>query len=84
LACSALKERYRQKLMDGNPEVQLIYLKGTYDLIWSRMEQRTEHYMKPPLLTSQFDTLEEPADALIVDISMPIDDIVQTILKAIE
>ena len=34
LACSALKERYRQQLLDGNSDVQLVYLKGSYDLIW--------------------------------------------------
>src|SRR6185369_4329143 len=68
LACSALKERYRQQLMDGNSDVQLVYLKGSYDLIWSRMEQRTDHYMKPHMLKSQFDALEEPKNALIIDI----------------
>src|SRR5687767_8702473 len=37
LACSALKESYRQQLLAGNEDVQIIYLKGTYDLIWSRL-----------------------------------------------
>lgn len=38
LACSALKERYRQQLVGGNESVQIVYLKGSYDLIWPRME----------------------------------------------
>jgi gluconokinase len=84
LACSALKERYRQQLMVGNEDVQLIYLKGSYDLIWSRMEKRTDHYMKPHMLKSQFETLEEPTNALTMEISMPLDDIVQEILKLME
>jgi len=84
LACSALKEWYRQQLMDGNDGVQIVYLKGSYDLIWSRMEKRTNHYMKPHMLKSQFDTLEEPNDALTTNISMPIDEIVQAILKQLE
>jgi len=84
LACSALKERYRRQLLDGNPDTQIIYLKGSYDLIWSRMEARTDHYMKPHMLKSQFDTLEEPTDALDVDISLSVDQIVQEILKYIE
>jgi gluconokinase len=84
LACSALKERYRQQLVDGNKGVQIIYLKGSYDLIWSRMEKRTDHYMKPHMLKSQFDTLEEPVTALTIDISMPVDEIVQKILKQME
>jgi len=84
LACSALKERYRQRLMEGNTGVQIVYLKGSYDLIWSRMEKRTDHYMKPHMLKSQFDALEEPTNALTIDISMSVEDIVQEILKHME
>jgi gluconokinase len=82
LACSALKEGYRQQLMDGNEGVQLIYLKGSYDLIWSRMENRTDHYMKPHMLKSQFDALEEPITAQTIDISMPVGEIVQEIISS--
>jgi len=81
LACSALKERYRQQLLDNNPDAQIVYLKGSYDLIWSRMEKRKDHYMKPHMLQSQFDALEEPTDALTVDISSSVDEIVQEILS---
>ena len=81
LACSALKERYRQQLMDGNEGVQIIYLKGSYDLIWSRMEKRTDHYMKPHMLKSQFEALEEPKNAITVDVSMAVDEIVQEIIS---
>lgn len=84
LACSALKERYRQQLLAGNESVALIYLRGSYDLIWSRLEKRPDHYMKPHMLKSQFDALEEPVNALTVDISMPVDDIVQVIMKHME
>ena len=83
LACSALKESYRRQLMDGNDGVLLIYLKGSYELIWSRMEARTEHYMKPHMLKSQFETLEEPTDALTVDISASVNEIVQEIISAV-
>lgn len=81
LACSALKQQYRQQLLEGNADVQIIYLKGSYELIWSRMSTRKDHYMKPHMLQSQFDVLEEPTSALIIDISLPADDIVQEILK---
>ena len=80
LACSALKERYRQRLLDGNEYVQLVYLKGSYELIWSRMSARKDHYMKPEMLKSQFEALEEPVDALIVDVSPSVNEIVQEIL----
>lgn len=81
LACSALKEHYRQRLLKGNEGVQIIYLKGSYELILSRMSARKEHYMKPHMLKSQFETLEEPKNVPAIDISMSIDDIVQEILK---
>ncbi|MBC7876252.1 MAG: gluconokinase [Anaerolineales bacterium] len=81
LACSALKERYRQRLLEDNDDVQLVYLKGSYDLIWSRMSKRKDHYMKPDMLKSQFDTLEEPSNALTVDISLSVDEILQVIIE---
>lgn len=84
LACSSLKERYRQQLLDGNESVQIVYLKGSYDLIWSRMSARKDHYMKPHMLKSQFEALEEPSNALTMDISMSVEDIVQEILKYME
>ena len=84
LACSALKERYRQKLLEGNDGVRLIYLKGSYDLIWSRMSARKDHYMKPHMLQSQFETLEEPANALTVDITSSVNEIVKVILQNME
>jgi gluconokinase len=83
LACSALKERYRQHLMDGNDGVQLIYLKGSYDLIWSRMATRSDHYMKPHMLHSQFETLEEPSNAFVVDIALSVEEILELVIKQI-
>jgi len=84
LACSALKESYRQRLLAGNDGVRLIYLKGSYDLIWSRMSARKDHFMKPQMLQSQFETLEEPANALIVDITPSVDEILKVILQKME
>ena len=81
LACSALKERYRQRLLEGNAGVLLVYLKGSYELIWSRMIIRKDHYMKPHMLQSQFEALEEPSDALTVDISLSVDEILQVVIK---
>jgi gluconokinase len=83
LACSALKERYRQHLIDGNDSVRLVYLKGSYDLIWSRMIARAGHFMKPSMLQSQFNTLEEPVNAITVDIALSVEEIVNKILAEI-
>jgi gluconokinase len=84
LACSALKECYRQKLLVGNQGVLLVYLKGDYDLIWARMIERSGHYMKPELLKSQYEVLEEPMHGLVVDVSLAVDEIVAQILECTE
>jgi gluconokinase len=68
LACSALKQAYRDRLAGGRPEVTFVYLKGSYELIRQRLLERQGHFMRAGLLASQFDTLEEPTDALTVDI----------------
>jgi len=79
LACSALKQKYRD-FLSRDLEISWIYLKGTHDLIASRIMQRCQHYMKVDMLTSQFADLEEPTDAIVVDTSRPADAIVQEIL----
>ena len=84
LACSALKESYRQQLLDGNDGVQFIYLKGSYELIWSRISQRSDHYMKPQMLQSQFESLEEPTNALTFDVSIPVEKIVAETIKQLD
>jgi carbohydrate kinase, thermoresistant glucokinase family len=84
LACSALKESYRQRLFEDNDGVQVVYLKGSYDLLWSRLSHRKDHYMKPQMLQSQFESLEEPENALTVDVSMPVNALVNEILKQLE
>ncbi len=78
LACSALKSNYRQFLQIPD-QVKLIYLKGSFDLIQQRLYQRHGHYMKADLLKSQFDTLEEPDNALVIDIAQTPEAIVQQI-----
>lgn len=70
LACSALKQVYRDRLSSGRADVRWIYLKGGFELIRKRLEARKGHYMKAGLLESQFAALEEPADALSVDIDV--------------
>jgi gluconokinase len=78
IACSALKHSYR-KWLRVNPQVQFVYLKGDYDLIVERMKGREDHYMKAGMLQSQFEALEEPHGALVIDIDQPPDAIVQQI-----
>ena len=80
LACSALKQDYRN-LLRVNNEVRFVYLQGTYQQIEARMKERNDHYMKPEMLASQFAILEEPTDALIVDISKTQKEIAAMICK---
>jgi gluconokinase len=81
LACSALKEIYRKQLLDGKDGVEIIYLRGSYDLLLERMSTREGHFMKPEMLKSQFATLEEPQNALVLDISMPLDAMLAWVLE---
>jgi len=83
LACSALKESYRRQLLDGLEDVLLVYLKGSYKLIWSRLSLRQDHYMKPNMLKSQFEAFEEPTNALAFDISLTVEEIVEGIVMRV-
>jgi 6-phosphogluconolactonase len=82
VACSALKHTYRQVLGRGVP-ITWVYLKGDPDLIRSRLDQRVDHFMRSDLLASQLDELEEPADAIVADISQPPGSIVNAILDVL-
>ena len=79
LACSALKQAYREHLIIDEAEVKLVYLKGDYDRIHERLAQRRGHFMPPGLLVSQFAALEEPERGIVVDIVHPPETIVALI-----
>jgi gluconokinase len=68
LACSALKAVYREALLEDLPDARVVHLRGSKPLIASRLAGRRGHYMNAALLNSQFAALEEPADAIVVDI----------------
>jgi len=74
ITCSALKRSYRNIITGDRPDVRLVYLKGSPDLIRQRMAQRHGHFMPPALLDSQFSILEEPSpdeNPIVADISVP-------------
>ena len=79
LACSALKASYREMLCRDQQRMKIVYLKGSFDLLATRLKTRENHYMKADLLLSQLDTLEEPEDAIIIDASQPLELIVRQI-----
>lgn len=82
LACSALKEDYR-KIISDNQNVEFIYLNSSKELIKKRLASRQNHFMPSSLISSQFDTLEEPNDALWVDASLSEQEIVDFIFNKI-
>jgi gluconokinase len=84
IACSALKRAYRDILVHGRKDVRIIYLKGTQELIASRLALRKGHFMPPGLLASQFKTLEPPGPAenpVTVSIDASVDEIVAEIVR---
>ena len=71
LACSALREIYRERLHPASGDLKFVFLRGDRELLAERMAARTDHYMPPTLLDSQLATLEVPAprDALWCDVA---------------
>jgi gluconokinase len=84
ITCSALKQVYRDRLTAGYPHVAIVYLKGGPGLIYRRLQSRSDHFMKADMLASQFSTLEEPRDALAVDIEQAPEIIIQQIKRALQ
>jgi gluconokinase len=87
IACSALKEAYRESLRRGGgavDEVRIVYLKGDAATIAPRLASRSGHYMPASLLESQFAALEEPRDAIVVDIRQTTDEQARQIAAALK
>lgn len=84
LACSALKRAYRDFLRDGRPELRLLYLEGSRELIASRLAARRGHFFPAQLLDSQFDEFEAPEadeNAYVVPLAHSPE---QTVARALE
>jgi gluconokinase len=85
LACSALKQAYRDRLSEGIPSTELhfVLLEVPREVLEQRLAARKNHYMSPALLDSQIATLETPRDAIRVAADRPPDEVVREILHAI-
>jgi gluconokinase len=81
VACSALKQDYRDLLLKGMEGIRPIYLKGEYAILEERLKRRQGHFFKAGLLGSQFEILEEPEDAVAVNVDAPPESIVARIRK---
>lgn len=83
LACSALKQRYRDALARGVPDVRLVHLRGSVELIAARLARRRHRYMPATLLQSQFDALEAPGNAIDVDVTEAADRCLERIVDGL-
>jgi carbohydrate kinase (thermoresistant glucokinase family) len=79
LACSALKQAYRETLLKDVPKNTLVHLQGSFGLIESRLKARKHRYMPASLLQSQFAALEAPRHAIEVDVRESVEDCVDSI-----
>jgi gluconokinase len=87
IACSALKRAYRDILIGARPDVALVYLRGSRDLIQQRMAARHAHFMPVALLDSQFATLQEPTPderPITVDVGSSPAEIVAAIVRGLQ
>jgi gluconokinase len=81
VACSALKEAFRSALTPDPAHSRYVHLRGDFALIRGRLSGRIGHYMGESLLRSQFETLEEPTDALTLDAAQAPSVLVDRIVK---
>ena len=84
LACSALKQSYRDVITVPDKNIVFVYLKGDKEVLIKRLLERKEHYAGTNLLDSQLETLEEPENALTLDIVNDPENIVEEILKQVD
>ena len=85
IVCSALKTSYRAILgTDIQRQVKWVHLIGSFEQIFERLNQRENHFMTSGMLRSQFDALEQPEDALLVNIGLKPEEIVEKITKEID
>ena len=80
LACSALKEAYRETLTPNDAPVgtvRFVYLDVPAAVLRERLKNRAHHYAPPELLDSQLATLEPPREAIRLDGTLPPDEIVR-------
>ncbi len=85
IACSALKQKYRDLLEEGlTPPPAWIYLSGDFETLSRRLGQRKDHFMPASLLHSQFEALEIPSNAVEVPITLSPDQIIEEVIRKVK
>ena len=83
LACSALKESYRQLLSDDVAAIRFVLLDVDQETIRQRLQHRSAHFFPKELMDSQFAALEKPKDAIIIDARKPLNEVIDRVLEAV-
>lgn len=83
LACSALRQSFRDRLTAGIADARFVHLAASFDLAHERVTNRSDHFMPPVLLDSQFEALESPDDAIVIDATLPPAAIVASIVASL-
>jgi gluconokinase len=87
LACSTLKEGYRERFRaaaeSSTGRIEFVYLKVSAEVAEERLRARRDHFMPANLIRSQFEALEEPSDALEIDATQPLSRIISHIRSAL-
>lgn len=87
MACSALRRSYRDRIRESAPSAVFLHLHGSLEVLTSRLEGRSGHFMPPALLKSQIDTLEVLGDdeaGYVLDIGQSVDGMLETALPALK
>jgi gluconokinase len=84
VACSALKEQYRDRLLSGLDAVRVVHLVAPADVLEQRLARRHGHFMPAGLLESQLATLEPPSGALVLNALAPVESLVDEIAAAVQ
>ena len=82
LACSALKQSYRDTLSAGL-DFRIVYLRGTYEQMHQHILTRHGHFAGESILAGQFADLEEPNDALTLEVSHAPEELVAEVLSGL-
>jgi carbohydrate kinase (thermoresistant glucokinase family) len=83
LACSALKDSYREQLAAGVPGVAFVALVAPPQVLEARLAQRPDHFAGPTLLPSQLLDLELGGDTIPIDCTQPIEAVTTAVASAI-
>jgi gluconokinase len=84
VTCSALKESYRRRLLTDIADARIVYLHAPKALIAARVAEREHKFMPATLLDSQFATLEPPANAIAIDVSVDAGRSVEAIVQTLQ